>query len=97
MPLAPLVSLKRSTSTQRVSFYKRSPLTLAANLHTSGVSQSIALRLLQYWGLKGFREHATRVADFYADRREIFEKLAHKHLDGLATWVSPVSLHYIRG
>lgn len=29
------------------------------------------------------------MADFYAERRETFEGLAHKYLDGLARWVSP--------
>ncbi len=31
------------------------------------------------------------MADFYAYRRNIFEAIVHKHLDGLATWVSPVA------
>jgi tryptophan aminotransferase len=39
--------------------------------------------------VKGFLNHGQHVADFYAQRRKRFEALAHKHLDGLATWVSP--------
>lgn len=35
--------------------------------------------------------HGKHVADFYAARRERFEALAKKHLDGLAAWVSPVA------
>jgi tryptophan aminotransferase len=35
--------------------------------------------------------HAQQVANFYADRREKFEAIARKHLDGLATWNSPVA------
>ena len=31
------------------------------------------------------------MADFYAERRQRFEDLAHKHLDGLAKWVSPTA------
>ncbi|WVQ81374.1 hypothetical protein IAT38_003498 [Cryptococcus sp. DSM 104549] len=65
--------------------------TAGANLHTSGVSQAVALRLLQHWGIEGFLRHGRAVADLYAERREIFEKIAHKHLDGLAKWVSPVA------
>lgn len=42
-------------------------------------------------GIKGFLEHGRRVAQFYAARRVIFEAMAHKHLDGLATWTSPVA------
>ncbi|RXK35822.1 tryptophan aminotransferase [Tremella mesenterica] len=61
----------------------------ANNLHTSSISQAVALALMQHWGIKGFLAHSTAVAHFYAERREKFEALAHKHLDGLATWVSP--------
>ncbi|WWC91053.1 uncharacterized protein L201_005994 [Kwoniella dendrophila CBS 6074] len=66
-------------------------LTAGANLHTSGVSQAVALRLMQHWGTEGFLAHGRAVAKLYADRRAEFEAVAHKHLDGLATWVSPVA------
>lgn len=46
------------------------------------------LALLSKWGLQGFYEHTERVAAFYKDKRDMFERAAHKHLDGLATWVS---------
>jgi tryptophan aminotransferase len=42
-------------------------------------------------GVEGFLNHAQHVADFYASRRQRFEDLAHKHLDGLAKWVSPTA------
>jgi tryptophan aminotransferase len=42
-------------------------------------------------GIKGFVEHGERVARFYKSRRDVFEAIAHKHLDGLARWVSPVA------
>lgn len=42
-------------------------------------------------GVDGFLAHSRAVAKFYADRRAKFEAAAHKHLDGLATWVSPVA------
>ena len=42
-------------------------------------------------GIDGFLAHAQDVADFYAARRERFEAIAHKYLDGLATWVSPTA------
>lgn len=75
-------------------------------MHTSSVSQAVAYRLLTHCmfitppssspdafqgGHDGFLEHAHRVADFYANRRNTYEALAHKHLDGLATWISPVA------
>lgn len=45
--------------------------------------------LLNKWGLDGFLAHCQRVAAFYKEKRDMFEKVAHKYLDGLATWVSP--------
>ncbi|WWC63874.1 uncharacterized protein I303_106479 [Kwoniella dejecticola CBS 10117] len=66
-------------------------LTAGANLHTSGVSQAVALRLMQHWGVDGFLAHGRSVAKLYAERRAEFEKVAHKYLDGLATSVSPVA------
>lgn len=65
--------------------------TSSANLQPNGVAQAVALRLLRHWGIKGFLDHTERVAQFYAGRRDIFEAIAHKHLDGLAKWVSPVA------
>jgi len=61
------------------------------NLHTSSISQVVAFRLMRHWGIEGFLAHSKAVADFYATRRRTFESFAHKHLDGLATWVSPVA------
>jgi len=65
--------------------------TAGACLHTSAISQAVAYGLVSKWGVQGFLTHAQSVADFYAARRERFEAIAHKHLDGLATWVSPVA------
>lgn len=62
-----------------------------ANLQPNGFAMGAMYQLLKYWGVKGFVEHGQRVAAFYAARRDKFEALAHKHLDGLATWVSPVA------
>lgn len=42
-------------------------------------------------GIEGFSDHGERVAAFYASRRDKFEAIAKKHLDGIATWVSPVA------
>ncbi|KAJ9108584.1 hypothetical protein QFC19_002300 [Naganishia cerealis] len=66
-------------------------LTSAANLQPNGMSQAIAYRLLRHWGIKGFQEHSQRVAQFYANRRNQFEAIAKRHLEGIATWVSPVA------
>ena len=42
-------------------------------------------------GTDGFLSHAHHVAHLYAERREVFEAIARKYLDGLAKWVSPVA------
>jgi len=49
----------------------------------------MVLALLNKWGHKGFMEHTTRVSAFYKAQCEMFEKIAHEYLDGIATWVSP--------
>ncbi|WWD21180.1 hypothetical protein CI109_105664 [Kwoniella shandongensis] len=65
--------------------------TAGANLHTSSVSQAVVLGLVQHWGIEGFLSHGRGVAKLYAERRAEFEAIAHKHLNGLATWVPPVA------
>ena len=52
--------------------------------------------LLNKWGLDGFLAHCRRVAAFYKEKRDMFEKVAHKYLDGLATWVSPEAGMFVR-
>lgn len=39
-------------------------------------------------GTPAFLSHCKKVAQLYETRRIWFEELAHKHLDGIATWVS---------
>ncbi|KAK4055303.1 hypothetical protein OIV83_000586 [Microbotryomycetes sp. JL201] len=53
----------------------------------SSTTAAIALALLNKWGIDGFFEHTKRVAKFYDEKRAMFERIAHKHLDGLATWL----------
>lgn len=60
-------------------------------LNTVCLSCSRVAKLTFSGGNEGFLNHAQHVADFYAERRRRFEDLAHKHLDGLAKWVSPVA------
>lgn len=42
----------------------------------------LALQLLETMGWDGFREHVTKICDFYRDRRDQMIKLADKHLTG---------------
>ncbi|GAA5823227.1 hypothetical protein JCM5353_005126 [Sporobolomyces roseus] len=65
--------------------------TANTNLQPSSTTQAIVLVLLNKWGLDGFLSHTRRVAAFYKSKRDMFESIAHKYLDGLATWVSPDS------
>ncbi|GAA5856269.1 hypothetical protein JCM8547_000846 [Rhodosporidiobolus lusitaniae] len=59
------------------------------NLQPSSTTQAMVVVLLHKWGIDGFLAHTRRVAAFYKEKRDAFEKVAHKYLDGLATWVSP--------
>ncbi|GJN92092.1 hypothetical protein Rhopal_005121-T1 [Rhodotorula paludigena] len=63
--------------------------TANTNLQPSSTTQAMVSVLLHKWGLDGFLAHTRRVAAYYKDKRDMFGKVAHKHLDGLATWVSP--------
>lgn len=58
-------------------------------MQPASVSQVMVLKLLQSWGLEGFLAHADQVAEFYREKRDIFEKALQKHMKGLAEWVRP--------
>ena len=49
----------------------------------------LSLRLLKEWGYDKLRAHVDRVAQFYHAKRDVFERLMHKYLDGLAEWNTP--------
>lgn len=59
------------------------------NLQPSSTTQAIVIALLQHWGHDEFMQHTQRVAMFYKEKRDMFELAARKHLDGLASWVTP--------
>ena len=65
--------------------------------YSSSTTAAIALALFNKWGMDGFFEHTYRVAKYYDKKREMFERVAHKHLDGLATWVSPDAGMFVSG
>jgi tryptophan aminotransferase len=44
---------------------------------------------LTAWGYEGFFTHTRTVSQFYQDKRDAFEKVLHKHLEGLIEWSSP--------
>jgi len=58
-------------------------------LHVSGVTQTIAAKVLQYFEGEKWLEHTRQVALFYARRRDWFAALCKKHLTGLAEWNVP--------
>ncbi|CEQ38669.1 SPOSA6832_00119, partial [Sporobolomyces salmonicolor] len=70
--------------------------TANTNLQPSSTTQAMVLVLLNKWGLDGFLAHTRRVAAFYKAKRDMFEKVAHKYLDGLASWVSPDAGMFVR-
>jgi hypothetical protein len=58
-------------------------------MHPSGLSQAIALSILEKLGKEGLEEHQRRVVEAYRKRRDMFCELAGKHLSGLAEWGVP--------
>jgi len=72
---------------ERMQFHQQ-----ACALHTSGMSQVVALTTLQAWEKNnGWETHLTYVKNFYRKRRDIFLELAEKYLKGLAEWNTPVA------
>ncbi|KAH8917737.1 PLP-dependent transferase [Atractiella rhizophila] len=65
--------------------------TANSNLQTASTTQAIALKLLNHWGVQGLREHCKGVSAFYEKQRDMFEDAARRHLQGLATWVTPIA------
>ncbi|KIM80393.1 hypothetical protein PILCRDRAFT_97962 [Piloderma croceum F 1598] len=63
--------------------------TATANLQASSIAQAITLKLLTSWGYEGFFKHTHAVSQFYKGKRDVFERMLHKHLEGLAEWTSP--------
>eukprot|EP01112_Ceratiomyxa_fruticulosa_P024360 TRINITY_DN996_c0_g1_i1.p1 TRINITY_DN996_c0_g1~~TRINITY_DN996_c0_g1_i1.p1 ORF type:complete len:501 (-),score=122.09 TRINITY_DN996_c0_g1_i1:88-1389(-) len=61
----------------------------ASCLHPSGVSQGLALALLEKWGIEGWTSHLHFVQNFYKQRRDSFLEAAKRHLEGLAEWSVP--------
>lgn len=47
------------------------------------------LKVLQSWGYEGFLVHVDGVAEFYRQKRDVFETYVQKHLGGLAEWYTP--------
>jgi len=60
-------------------------------LHVSGITQTIAIKILQYFDNEKWFEHTKKVALFYARRRDWFAALCKKHLTGLAEWNTPTA------
>ncbi|KAJ6583605.1 pyridoxal phosphate-dependent transferase [Mycena vulgaris] len=66
-------------------------ITSNTNLQPATLTQVMAYTLLSRWGPKGFLEHCGGVAGVYRARRDAFERVALKHLTGLAEWTTPVA------
>eukprot|EP00516_Mucochytrium_quahogii_P007221 CAMPEP_0203756388 /NCGR_PEP_ID=MMETSP0098-20131031/9690_1 /ASSEMBLY_ACC=CAM_ASM_000208 /TAXON_ID=96639 /ORGANISM=" , Strain NY0313808BC1" /LENGTH=423 /DNA_ID=CAMNT_0050648261 /DNA_START=95 /DNA_END=1366 /DNA_ORIENTATION=+ len=68
----------------------------STSLHTSGVSQSVALALCESWKEKnngewvqGFEKHLVTVVDFYRKQRSLMSDCLDRHLAGLCEWKLP--------
>lgn len=45
--------------------------------------------MLSSWGYDGFQAHTDRVAEFYRQKRDTFERAMQRHMKGLAEWDLP--------
>lgn len=60
-----------------------------ANLQSSSLIQAITLALVEEWGYNNFFAHTQAVANFYREKRDVFESALNAHLSGLAEWSTP--------
>ncbi|GAB1606308.1 kynurenine/alpha-aminoadipate aminotransferase, mitochondrial-like isoform X1 [Argonauta hians] len=58
-------------------------------VHISGLTQFLIYKILEEWGLPGFKDHARKTAEFYKERRDVTLDAANKHLKGIAEWNEP--------
>jgi len=63
--------------------------TAVANLQPSSFSQAVIITLLRSWGRQGFLAHTHRVAEFYREKRDVFEAAMRRHLHGIVEWNTP--------
>jgi tryptophan aminotransferase len=63
--------------------------TAMANLQPSSLVQAITLSLVEEWGYDNFFAHTRAVADFYRQKRDVFDAALNMHLGGLAEWCTP--------
>ncbi|KAG8230459.1 hypothetical protein J437_LFUL009948 [Ladona fulva] len=61
----------------------------ASVLHTSSLSQIIALQLLNQLGWDGFIKYMKKIRQFYMERRNHMSEVASKHLQDRAEWTVP--------
>lgn len=58
-------------------------------LHISGLTQFVILKIIELWGLEGFKAHVLKVAEFYRQQRDVTIDAAEKSLKGIAEWNDP--------
>jgi len=63
--------------------------TSISNLQSSSLVQAITLALAEKWGYTGFLTHTEVVAEFYREKRDVFQKALQTHLGDLAEWRTP--------
>ena len=51
--------------------------------------QAITLALAEKWGYTGFLLHTEVVAEFYKEKRDVFQKALETHLGDIAEWRTP--------
>ncbi|CAF1121332.1 unnamed protein product [Adineta steineri] len=53
------------------------------SMHASSLSQMVALKLLEKWGLSGFHQHTEQISKFYENQKVLMVNAIKKHLNGI--------------
>ena len=63
----------------------------STSLHSSGLSQMVIFKLLDYYGVDGFSAHMRNVSAYYRQQRDLMQAHLARHLKGLCEWDVPIS------
>lgn len=62
---------------------------MVANLQPNTLAGVLAVTVLSRWGYDGFLKHTDRVAQFYRNKRDMFQAAMVRNLGELAEWTVP--------
>ncbi|CAF1056717.1 unnamed protein product [Adineta steineri] len=65
------------------------------SLHASSLSQMVALKLFEKWGLSGFHQHTEQISKFYENQKNLMVNAIKKHLNDMVTFNEPTAGMFI--